>query len=170
MCAKKRPCSKKLSFNTHENLGWGRIDLPEIEMHTAAAWIDFDDEQLCARVGRERAGDVLYGLSYILRHIAPVFAFCDTGDIHAQHQSRSSHSGAPSIYIYDAIPGGVGIAPRIYALLPDIASGALHALAACGCEGGCPGCSGPMPGNDTHIKQSVADILAELAGYAGSVH
>ena len=29
---------KKLRLETHENLGWGKIHLPEIELHTTAYW------------------------------------------------------------------------------------------------------------------------------------
>ena len=30
---------KKLRLETHENIGWGKIHLPEIEMHTTAYWV-----------------------------------------------------------------------------------------------------------------------------------
>ena len=30
---------KKLRLETHENLGWGKIHLPEIELHTTAYWV-----------------------------------------------------------------------------------------------------------------------------------
>jgi DEAD/DEAH box helicase domain-containing protein len=33
---------KKLKFVTNENLGWGRIHLPEIELQTTAAWLTVD--------------------------------------------------------------------------------------------------------------------------------
>lgn len=32
---------KKIKFDTHENLGWGRIYLPEAELHTTAYWCSF---------------------------------------------------------------------------------------------------------------------------------
>ena len=31
---------KKLKFITDENVGWGPIDLPEIELQTTAYWLD----------------------------------------------------------------------------------------------------------------------------------
>ena len=30
---------KKLKLDTHENLGWGRIHLPETELHSTAWWL-----------------------------------------------------------------------------------------------------------------------------------
>jgi len=29
---------KKLKLETNENLGWGKIRLPELELHTTACW------------------------------------------------------------------------------------------------------------------------------------
>lgn len=34
---------KKLKLDTHENLGWGRIHLPEIELQTTAWWLALDE-------------------------------------------------------------------------------------------------------------------------------
>jgi DEAD/DEAH box helicase domain-containing protein len=33
---------KKLKLDTHENVGWGSIDLPEMELHTTAWWVSLD--------------------------------------------------------------------------------------------------------------------------------
>jgi DEAD/DEAH box helicase domain-containing protein len=30
---------KKLRLETHENIGWGKIHLPEIELHTTSYWV-----------------------------------------------------------------------------------------------------------------------------------
>ena len=50
---------KKLRLETHENIGWGKIHLPEIEMHTTAYWVALGpDVRLvaarCARHGARR--------------------------------------------------------------------------------------------------------------------
>ena len=39
MVSTSRRMYKKLKMDTHENLGWGRIHLPEIELQTTAAWL-----------------------------------------------------------------------------------------------------------------------------------
>src|SRR5258708_32028105 len=33
---------KKLKFGTDENVGWGPIDLPELELQTTAYWLTYD--------------------------------------------------------------------------------------------------------------------------------
>ena len=50
---------KKLKFLTDENVGWGPIDLPEIELQTTAYWLTADAlaRALAARrAGRRAAG------------------------------------------------------------------------------------------------------------------
>jgi hypothetical protein len=34
---------KKLKFGTDENVGWGPIDLPELELQTTAYWLTAED-------------------------------------------------------------------------------------------------------------------------------
>ncbi len=49
---------KKLKLDTHENLGWGRIHLPETELHSTAWWLSLLDPAATAgwRAGRPRSG------------------------------------------------------------------------------------------------------------------
>jgi DEAD/DEAH box helicase domain-containing protein len=154
---------KKIRFNTHENLGWGKINLPEIEMHTTAAWIDFDEERLNASAGRAMAGRVLYSVAYILRNIVPLFTLSDYGDIHVVHQTRSNYSGKPAVFLYDAVPGGVGISDRFFDILPLVAAESVKAITRCPCKVGCPGCIGPLPSEDGSLKKLVVAVLGEFA-------
>jgi DEAD/DEAH box helicase domain-containing protein len=69
----------------------------------------------------------------------------------------------PTLYLYDAIPGGTGLAPDIHADFDAIASGARALLGGCRCgettadvgpmaglgSGGCPACLGPPSPSST---------------------
>ena len=48
---------KKLKFVTDENVGWGPIDLPELELQTTAYWLTAEGARgrLAARRARHRA-------------------------------------------------------------------------------------------------------------------
>jgi len=153
---------KKIKFNTHENLGWGKIHLPELEMHTTAAWIDFDEEPLAAAVGRPMIGRVLYSVSYILRNIVPLFTLSDYGDIRVLHQTRSAYSGRPAIFVYDSIPGGVGIAERVFDIMGLLAEESIKAISRCECASGCPSCIGPLPSENGDIKRLTCEVLRGL--------
>jgi len=153
---------KKIKFNSHENLGWGKIFLPELEMHTSSVWIDFDNPLLEKMAGRERTGEILYSIAYILRNIAPLFTLSDISDIHVQQQTRSGFSGQPAIYIYDSTPGGVGISERIYNIIDTIINESITVIAGCTCENGCPGCIGPIPHDSGDARSMVTQVLRTL--------
>ncbi|HDP80181.1 MAG TPA: DEAD/DEAH box helicase, partial [Spirochaetes bacterium] len=153
---------KKIRFNTHENLGWGKIHLPELEMHTSSSWIDFDEDWLAGLAGKPMVGQLLYSVAYILRNIVPLYTLSDVSDIRVTHQTRSGYSGKPAVFIYDSVPGGVGIADRVFEILPLIAEESARAVKACPCSRGYPGCIGPLPSENAGIKQLTAAILDGL--------
>lgn len=152
---------KKIKFNTHENLGWGKINLPELEMHTSSVWLDFDEERLSAMAGAPMAGRILYSIAYILRNIVPLFTLSDVNDIRVIHQARSNYSGKPSVFLYDSIPGGAGISDRAFEILPLTAAESIKVISKCECAAGCPGCIGPLPA-ENNMKKLVIDVLSEL--------
>ncbi len=49
----------------------------------------------------------------------------------------------PTLYLYDSIPGGMGLASQLFDLFPDVLEHACQMLEGCACEDGCPGCVGP---------------------------
>jgi DEAD/DEAH box helicase domain-containing protein len=135
---------KKVRFHTHENLGWGRVSLPEQEMHTASFWVVFPQDT-ATRIGvaHEKMAGALYGASHVLREIVPVWILSDPSDIRAYSMIRSPFTDLPTIYIYETIPGGVGFARKIYDMFDEIIDGAISLIAKCGCREGCPSCVGP---------------------------
>ena len=49
----------------------------------------------------------------------------------------------PTLYLYDSIPGGMGLASQLYDLFPNLLEQACQMLENCPCEEGCPSCVGP---------------------------
>ncbi|KAA3616035.1 MAG: DUF1998 domain-containing protein [Calditrichaeota bacterium] len=136
---------KKIRFRTHENVGFGPIHVPEIELQTAAFWLEFEpgtNEKL--DVSQEELGDGLKGLANILSHVAPVFVMADPKDVVALPKVRSPFTELPTIYIYERYPGGVGLSQKLFNSLDQLLETARILLQKCGCEAGCPGCVGPM--------------------------
>jgi DEAD/DEAH box helicase domain-containing protein len=50
----------------------------------------------------------------------------------------------PTIYLYDNQPGGIGLAERMFQVLPDLLRRGLETLGGCQCKNGCPSCVGPV--------------------------
>ena len=58
---------KKIKFDTHENLGWGPVTLPELEMQTTACWWTLD-ETLEAMYEKDQLQDAMVALAHLLQH------------------------------------------------------------------------------------------------------
>jgi DEAD/DEAH box helicase domain-containing protein len=116
---------------------------------------------VCHRqVERSRgARTALSGLAYLLRHLAPVFLMCDPGDLGTSVQARDAASRLPVIIIYDAVPGGVGLAPRLVDLWPRLSRAALERVTGCACLDGCPSCVGPTGESEPGAKSAAARLL-----------
>jgi len=56
---------------------------------------------------------------------------------------RAPFSGLPTIYLYDAYPGGIGIARRIFDIDQRLFAAAADLIRGCHCKNGCPSCVGP---------------------------
>jgi DEAD/DEAH box helicase domain-containing protein len=155
---------KKVRFHTHENLGWGRVALPEQEMHTSSFWASFPEEiAQTIGVNHEQLAGALYGASHILRQIVPVWALSDPADIRAYSMVRSPFTDRPTIYIYETVPGGVGFSRRIYDMFDEIVKGAVSLVKKCGCRDGCPSCVGPVLEVGEGGKSAAESVLRALA-------
>jgi len=151
---------KKLKFVTNENLGWGRIHLPEIELQTTAYWLTA--EEVRDRWRRSELDIALLGAGRAIQTVASVLLMVDPRDLGLVSQVRSPHSEQPTIYLYESVPGGIGLAERLWERHADLLSAAADLIAACGCEAGCPACTGPRLEPDVDARALALRLLAEL--------
>jgi DEAD/DEAH box helicase domain-containing protein len=132
---------KKLKFGTDENVGWGPIDLPELELQTTAYWLTAEDAATGWR--RDDLDVALMGAGRAIQAVAAVLLMVDPRDLGLVTQVRSPHQESPTIYLYEAVPGGVGLSERLFARHAELITGARELIEACGCDSGCPACTGP---------------------------
>ena len=154
---------KKIKLGTHENLGAGRIHLPELEHHTTSYWWRLEPEL----EGRLRAeglslGDGLKGLAHLVSQVAPLYLMADPADVRSVPMIKSPHTGGPTLFVYDTYPGGVGFSRKLFDLHELVLDAAHERLERCACEYGCPSCVGSVLDAGDAAKRS-ADRLLELA-------
>ena len=77
-------------------------------------------------------------------------------------QVRSPHSERPVVYLWEAVPGGVGMAPRLYARTDELLIGALDLVRDCDCATGCPGCVGPHVESTFDVRALSRTLLDRL--------
>ncbi len=155
---------KKLKFVTDENVGWGPIDLPELELQTTAYWLTADDV-----VGSWRRDDLdiaLIGAGRAIQTVAAVLLMVDPRDLGLVTQVRSPHQEAPTIYLYEAVPGGIGLSERLWIRHEELLAGATDLIAGCPCDAGCPACTGPRLEPGVDAKALALRLLGQLAGRA----
>jgi DEAD/DEAH box helicase domain-containing protein len=149
-----------------ETLSVEDLDLPAQTFDTVALWWEVPPGIL-SRVQRRRL-DVAGGL-HAVEHAAigllPLFAMCDRWDIGGLSTPHHPDTGTALVFLYDAYPGGVGIAEKGFDLLRELWRATYEAVRDCPCEEGCPSCiQSPKCGsnNEPLDKQAAVLILAEL--------
>jgi DEAD/DEAH box helicase domain-containing protein len=151
---------KKLKFGTDENLGWGPVHLPELELQTTAYWL-----MLGSAADRWTRADLdvaLLGVGRAAQAVAAVLLMVDPRDLGLVSQVRSPHNGSPTVYLYEAVPGGVGMSERLFDRHDELVAGAAELIAGCGCESGCPACTGPRLEPEVDAKALALRLLRSL--------
>jgi DEAD/DEAH box helicase domain-containing protein len=176
---------KKIKFFTNENVGDGKLELPENEMHTTAFWITLDRELLKALsfpLSDKQSG--IFGLLYALESMAALLLMCDRRDLGTAVGERPPSAGIetewqeftgsirdvaasreffePNLYIYDAYPGGIGFSEPLYRVHDLLLRRTRELIVACPCENGCPSCVGPTGEKAEHAKDAALAILERL--------
>jgi DEAD/DEAH box helicase domain-containing protein len=154
---------KKVKLNTHENVGWGKIAIPEANIHTTAYWLTCD-ENATQGMDREEIASGLSGIGELARNLAPIFCLCDARDIGANVQVRAPSTELPTVYLYDMAPGGVGLADKLFEVRERLLEACLALARTCGCENGCPGCVGPQIEPHSPARRSAIRLLEKILG------
>jgi len=156
---------KKIKFYTLENVGAGKLSMPEQEMHTTAFWLYFPGAFL-ARFEELSAAQIQAGLSGLgnaLRSVAALLVMCDPRDLGVALGSETpSGIFEPNLYIYDNYPGGIGQSAPLYEMTAQLLRDTRELLVLCPCDEGCPSCVGPAGDTGENGKQAALRILAEL--------
>ena len=162
MVAWKVTMFKKLKFHTHENVGWGSISIPEQEMHTTATWL-VPPAEFVNRYDRDTLDGALIGLARVARTTGALLLMCDPRDLGVLAQVQAPFTGRPTLYLYDAVPGGVGLTERLFTLIDDLTRACREAVESCRCADGCPACVGPAIEVGPRGKATVAELLAAMS-------
>ncbi|MCP3162079.1 DEAD/DEAH box helicase [Myxococcus qinghaiensis] len=177
---------KKIKYHTHENVGYGDVALPEMQMHTTSLWLTVPESVVRSmNAPRPAVIDALRGVATALRTVACVGLMIDPRDVGKTLGSRDDADGPPrkdggvgfdpTIFLYDNVPGGVGLAARLFDQRDELLVRARRLLESCACEEGCPACIGPasgvMPGQapvDPHPRKRLGLELLSVLGIAGA--
>jgi DEAD/DEAH box helicase domain-containing protein len=126
---------------TEQDLGTEPLILPPQEFETQALWIGVGRQEaaLLAAQGHDLLGS-LHALEHALIAVLPLFALCDPRDIGGASYPLHPEVGSGAVFVYDAYPGGVGIAREAFRRGAELLTAVAEAIEGCPCEAGCPSC------------------------------
>ncbi len=182
---------KKIKFYTLENLGYGKIELPDLEFHTTSYWIAFQWSLLQdLPFSRLDLIDGILGLGYAFHTMAAIHLMCDPRDIHRcvgdrgakwfvrlSRDSKGIYSSLnsseeileknlglfePTLFIYDNYPGGMGFSPQLFDDTPELLKKTQRLISKCKCQSGCPSCVGPVKEVGEKSKEVALSLLNEI--------
>ncbi len=180
---------KKIRYYTHENIGYGPVNLPDIELHTSACWWQLPQAVLDQEfASRQLALEGFLGAAYALHVVATMAVMAEARDL---QKAVGSGDGAwsaqrdqqgrgqlradgvatdlataelflPTVYLYDNFPGGVGLSEPLWRRQAELLARALDLLQRCDCSAGCPACVGPVMAADEEREDSPKKIAARV--------
>jgi DEAD/DEAH box helicase domain-containing protein len=144
---------KKIKFYTMENVGAGKLQMPEQEMHTTSFWLCLSAAFL-ARFPQYTATEKqtgIAGLGNALRTVASVLLMCDPRDLGIAVTEATLEGWEPNLYLYDTYPGGIGLSAPLYRMADQLLVQTRALIESCPCERGCPSCVGPDEGKEVAL-------------------
>jgi DEAD/DEAH box helicase domain-containing protein len=177
---------KKIKFFTNENVGAGKLELPENEMHTTSYWVTLERpllESLPYSISERQSG--MFGLLHALETVATLLLMCDCRDLGIAIGERPPAPGVaveevmpvrledaaganakeffePNLYLFDAYPGGIGFSEPLFRAHDLLVQKTRELIRACRCEAGCPSCVGPAGDLAPKAKEAALAILDRL--------
>lgn len=148
--------------------------LPPFELETKAMYLTIP------RHMRRRAGKManvdhpelcgLHGIEHLLTSLFPLEVLCQRGDIGGYSDTNHTATGRGTIFIYDTMPGGVGLAKKGYELVEQLLERAYQTIIDCECQGGCPTCihSARCRSGNMALHKDLTTLMLEWTGVANT--
>jgi DEAD/DEAH box helicase domain-containing protein len=84
----------------------------------------------------------------------------DEGEVPPQ-AGGGPHAGFdPTIFLFDNVPGGVGLAERIFERGPELVARVKNLVSRCGCPAGCPMCVGATNSDGVRKKAALGLLVS----------
>jgi DEAD/DEAH box helicase domain-containing protein len=149
-----------------------QLDLPATTFETEAVWYVPTESQLEGLEQMPTLLSSLHAAEHAMIAILPLWAMCDRWDIGGLSTNFHEDTGAPTVFVYDGHPGGVGLTERGFDQFEGWVGDTVHLLEGCPCAHGCPSCvQSPKCGNLNEYldKQGALTVLGRMSISAGPV-
>ena len=139
---------QKKGIRDQATLATIELDLPPSVFETEAVWYVPSERHLEGLEHMPVLLSSLHAAEHSMIALLPLWAMCDRWDIGGLSTNLHPDTGAPTVFVYDGHPGGVGIAERGFEQFEGWVADTVRMLEGCPCELGCPSCvQSPKCGN-----------------------
>ncbi|QLA18322.1 DEAD/DEAH box helicase [Desulfolutivibrio sulfoxidireducens] len=146
-------------------LGIVPLDLPPLTFETDGFWFAIPrdvQEEMDRRLFHFMGA--IHAMEHALIGILPLLVLTDRNDLGGISTPLHEQVGRAAVFVYDGIPGGMGLTRMAFARADEALSRTLAVIASCPCETGCPSCvHSPKCGSGNRpIDKAAARYLLEL--------
>jgi DEAD/DEAH box helicase domain-containing protein len=182
---------QELKLGSEEMVRRVNLEYPlTIRLHTTAMWVGVPaaveglvpavappqpDETSSAENEHDQGSPFAAGLhavQHLVTGVMPLLVMCDQRDVDGFYHVNHPDLSMPTVFVYDAYEGGIGLAEVAYQRAEELLRLAYDTVMRCGCKAGCPSCiqSGSCRlRNEALDKAASQVILGALTGQGGVV-
>ena len=120
----------------------------------------------CHRLAEQQVAvhSTLSGLGRVFGHLIPLVLMCGPRDVGMQSDVLARQTHAPTLFVFDRIPGGIGLSEEVFDLCADLLAKAAELVRDCRCASGCPSCIGPEAAMNGRSKEQVVRLASAMRG------
>lgn len=141
------------------------LDLPPLVFETEGIWFVIP-QKIAEKVASEKMHFMggIHALEHAIIGICPLFVLTDRNDFGGISIPYHPQVGAAAVFIYDSVPGGIGLTRQAFAMAEELLTRTRELIASCPCETGCPSCvHSPKCGSGNRpIDKAAAAYLLDL--------
>jgi len=150
---------------TQKSIGIVPLELPKLEFETQGIWIEIPDE-VRDKIESDRLHFMggIHAMEHAAIGIMPLLVMTDRNDLGGISTPFHSQIGKAAVFIYDGIPGGLGLSKQAFDKAKYLLERTLAVIVSCPCETGCPACvHSPKCGSGNRpIDKSCAKIMLKM--------
>ncbi|THB72012.1 MAG: DEAD/DEAH box helicase [Desulfovibrio sp.] len=117
------------------------LDLPPMVMETDGVWFEVpltvqqavEEEYLHFMGG-------IHAVEHAALGILPLLVMADRNDLGGISTPMHAQLGAPAVFMYEGVPGGVGLSAQAFSQAEELLEKTLQVITSCPCDYGCPSC------------------------------
>jgi DEAD/DEAH box helicase domain-containing protein len=155
---------RKLTAN-QKSIGIVPLELPKIEFETQGLWIEIPDT-IRDKIESDRLHFMggIHAVEHAAIGIMPLLVMTDRNDLGGISTPFHPQTGGPAVFIYDGIPGGLGLSRQAFDTAENLLKQTLGVITDCPCDTGCPACvHSPKCGSGNRpIDKFSAKIMLEM--------